>query len=190
MNPRRLVKDGMELFRGGDVAGSVGAFDRAIAADGRFAPLLWQRGLSLYYAGDFAAGAAQFRRDVALNPNDTEEAVWTFLCEARLPQYGFQAARERLLTVGRDPRPYMRVAYDLFAGAASEEDLARVGHDGGRGSAQEFYANLYLGLFNEAKGEGAKAREYLRAAAGSPYGARSDDYMWALAKVHVKERGW
>ena len=32
----------------------------------------------------FEAGAAQFREDVAVNPNDTEEAIWAFLCEARL----------------------------------------------------------------------------------------------------------
>jgi hypothetical protein len=28
--------------------------------------------------------AAQFRDDVAVNPNDTEESIWTFLCEAQL----------------------------------------------------------------------------------------------------------
>lgn len=60
-------------------------------------PLLWQRGLSLYYAGDYAAAAAQFRRDVAANPNDTEEAVWAFLAEAQLE--GPQAAREKFLQV-------------------------------------------------------------------------------------------
>ena len=189
-DPRRLVKDGMDLFRRGDVRGSVKSFDGAIAADERFAPLLWQRGLSLYYAEDYAAGAQQFRKDVALNPNDTEEAIWTFLCEARMPNLGFDAARERLLVVGKDPRPYMRTTYELFAGRASEEDLARVGHDGGLGSAPDFYAKLYLGLLNEAKGETAKAREYLRAAADSPYGPKSNDYMWALAKVHVQERKW
>ena len=41
--------------------------------DNRYGPVLWQRGLSLYYAGRFDEGAAQFRRDVALNPGDTEE---------------------------------------------------------------------------------------------------------------------
>jgi hypothetical protein len=57
----------------------------------------------------FAEGAEQFRRDVAANPNDTEEAVWAFLCEART--LGFEQARARLLKVGRDSRPYMRTAY-------------------------------------------------------------------------------
>jgi hypothetical protein len=57
----------------------------------------------------FAEGGEQFRRDVAVNPNDTEEAVWAFLCEART--LGFEQARARLLKVGRDSRPYMRTAY-------------------------------------------------------------------------------
>ncbi|KAL9248993.1 hypothetical protein AKJ16_DCAP02935, partial [Drosera capensis] len=39
-------------------------------------------------------GAEQFRLDVAQNPNDTEEAIWCFLCEA--PLYGMDEARKRM----------------------------------------------------------------------------------------------
>lgn len=39
-------------------------------------PYLWQRGLSLYYVGQYEEGAKQFRDDVAVNPNDTEESIW------------------------------------------------------------------------------------------------------------------
>ena len=35
-----------------------------------------QRGLSLYYVGQFEEGAQQFRDDVAVNPADTEESIW------------------------------------------------------------------------------------------------------------------
>jgi len=45
----------------------------------------------------FEAGAAQFREDVAVNPNDTEEAIWAFLCEARLR--GAADARGQFLQV-------------------------------------------------------------------------------------------
>ena len=45
----------------------------------------------------FEAGAAQFRGDVAVNPNDTEEAIWAFLCEARL--HGADDARRQFLQV-------------------------------------------------------------------------------------------
>ena len=43
----------------------------------------------------FEEGAEQFRLDVAQNPNDTEESIWCFLCEAQL--YGADEARRRFL---------------------------------------------------------------------------------------------
>lgn len=43
----------------------------------------------------FEEGAEQFRIDVAQNPNDTEESIWCFLCEAQL--YGVDEARNRFL---------------------------------------------------------------------------------------------
>lgn len=43
----------------------------------------------------FEEGAAQFRLDVAQNPNDTEESIWCFLCEAQL--YGVDGARQKFL---------------------------------------------------------------------------------------------
>ena len=45
----------------------------------------------------FLDGAAQFREDVAVNPNDTEEAIWSFLCEARIR--GEDEARKDFLEV-------------------------------------------------------------------------------------------
>lgn len=47
--------------------------------------------------GRFEEGAEQFRIDVAQNPNDTEESIWCFLCEAQL--YGPAEARKRFLEV-------------------------------------------------------------------------------------------
>ena len=39
-----------------------------------------QRGLSLYYVGQYEEGARQFRDDVAVNPSDTEESIWCVKC--------------------------------------------------------------------------------------------------------------
>uniref|UniRef100_A0A0D9Y804 Uncharacterized protein n=1 Tax=Oryza glumipatula TaxID=40148 RepID=A0A0D9Y804_9ORYZ len=63
-------------------------------------------------SGRFEEGAEQFRLDVAANPNDTEESIWCFLCEAQL--YG----------VGLDSRSVMRKAYALFkdGGDAEKKD--------------------------------------------------------------------
>ena len=230
----------MQAFRKGDVAGSLEQFDAAIAADERYQLYLWQRGLSLYYADKFEEGAVQFRRDVAANPNDTEEAIWTFLCEAQTK--GFEEARKQMLRVGKDSRPIMRLVNDLFLGNASEEELATAGHNAGpgrqacgatplpppmsltlppppppslplplsppppppssplpppsptplAGSRAEFYALLYLGLYNEAKGDAVHAKGYIQQAVASAYGKSNPnpDYMYSLAVVHARERGW
>ena len=66
-------------------------------ADARYSALLWQRGISLYYANDFAGSATQFRDDVAANPNDTEEAIWAFIAEAQL--LGADVARRQFQQV-------------------------------------------------------------------------------------------
>ncbi|ANM64578.1 Tetratricopeptide repeat [Arabidopsis suecica] len=125
-NPREAiaaVRRGMQLFRQGDVAGSVAEFDRAIILDPRQKAYLWQRGLSLYYVDRFEEGAEQFRIDVAQNPNDTEESIWCFICEARL--HGVDVARTQFLEVGRDSRPVMREAYNLFKNGGDPEKVLR-----------------------------------------------------------------
>ena len=149
-SPRELTSRGMQAFRTArsvsDVAVSRAFFDEVVAVNPSMAPYMWQRGLALFYENRFEEGAQQFRRDVAVNPNDTEEAVWAFLCEARLPGVGVEGARRNLLKVGRDPRPVMRAVYALYSGEATEKDLAKAGE---ADDASKFYAALYLGLFAE-----------------------------------------
>ncbi|EMS68134.1 hypothetical protein TRIUR3_26333 [Triticum urartu] len=98
---------------------------------------LWQRGLSLYYLDRFEEAAEQFRLDVAANPNDTEESIWCFLCEAQL--YG----------VGLDRRPVMREAYALFKDGGDPEKLASNFSTSPGGEL--FYASLYAGLYYESQ---------------------------------------
>lgn len=81
----------------------------------------------------------------------------------------------RLWVIGcrSERRPYMRAAYSLFKGDGTESDLAkqmdvasgnRTGGDvGGTSGAPYFYANLYLGLYAEAKGDAVLARKCERA---------------------------
>ena len=73
-----LVQQGMQRFRTADVSGSVKAFDDAIALRPELNKLLWQRGLSLYYAERYTDCAKQFRDDIALNPQDAEEVTHRF----------------------------------------------------------------------------------------------------------------
>ncbi|KAK1683851.1 hypothetical protein QYE76_044699 [Lolium multiflorum] len=95
------------------------------------------RGLSLYYLDRFEDAAEQFRLDVAQNPNDTEESIWCFLCEAQL--YGVEEARKRFLEVGLDRRPVMREAYALFKDGGDPEKviLFEVECSGGRCGEEE-----------------------------------------------------
>lgn len=57
---------------------------------------------------------------------------------------------------------------------------------------EEFYSLFYLGLFNEARGETAKAESYMKAAVKSTYARAvgSRDYMVDCAKVHCHLRHW
>lgn len=180
------IRRGMLLFRQGDVLGSLMEFDKAIVLDPRQKAYLWQRGLSLYYLDRYEEGARQFRLDVAQNPNDTEESIWCFLCEAQL--YGIPEARKRFLEVGRDPRPVMRQAYNMFKDGGDPEKLVAAFLNGQPN--EYFYASLYAGLYYESQNEPDAAEVHLVAACKSPYGSRSDDYMAALAKVHCKCRNW
>lgn len=169
------------------VEDSVQDFDAVLAAAPTMRPYLWQRGLSLYYLGQFTEGAMQFRDDVAVNPNDTEESIWAFLCEAQLE--GPEAARQKFLQVGRDPRPVMRAAYECFQNGSQPDAIMKAvaldngGHD-------SFYARLYVGLWHEAHAEEGKARAAMVEAAQTAYGQKSGDYMASLAQVHCQRRGW
>ncbi len=58
-NPRAYVVRGMERFRRGKVSESIADFDKAIELDQNEAGLLWQRGLSLYYADRFEDAASE-----------------------------------------------------------------------------------------------------------------------------------
>jgi len=188
VNPRQLVTTGMAKFRKGDVQGACADFDAAWEGEPRLRPYLWQRGLAHYYVGRYEDGAVQFRSDVAVNPNDTEESIWCFICEARY--LGVEQARARYLQVGRDSRPVMRAAYECFRTGASPDQISSAISDNGGHS--NFYGMLYVGLWHEAHGtlDDPAAREAITAACATPYAKMSGDYMADLARVHCQQRGW
>ena len=182
-------REGMRLFFDAQPAASATAFDRVIAIAPTAAPQLWQRGLSLYYAGRFADGRKQFELHQTVNPNDVENAAWHFLCVARSD--GVVAARQALIPIAGDARVPMREIHALFAGTGSVEAvLAAASEERGAAAVkrdQLCYAHLYLGLYCEATAQTALAREHLRSAA---IAQRMDHYMGRVAQVHVRLRGW
>ncbi|KAJ1409011.1 hypothetical protein B484DRAFT_456176 [Ochromonadaceae sp. CCMP2298] len=189
--PSQMVRNGMTLFRKGDVSGSIKNFDAAVKVAPTLSPYLWQRGISLYYNDDFNGCSDQFRSDVAVNPQDTEEVVWAAICDSRKAGSDFKSAQRVMLSLpSPDSRPIMRVVYSLFKGQSSSQKLALAGQsllsDGKPNPSAQFYSNLYLGLYQEANGDLKASLESIQKAAASSYcsGPAGGDFMCSVAKNH------
>jgi len=180
-----FVTQGEEAFKNAQVDESIRFFDEAIDS-GYPAARLWQRGISLYYADRFQEGSKQFRDDTALNPNDTEESIWAFVCDAQ--NIGFEEARAQMIVVSHDSRTYMQTLYSMFRGDVSVREVEQMVDDSDLRDA--FYYSLYLGLYEEAAGDAVKAQRWITQAALSAYATSGGDYMGDVAVVHGKVRGW
>lgn len=186
-DPNALFREGVQAFYDAKPKESVAAFDKLIALEPAAKPQLWQRGLSLYLAGDFKGGREQFEVHQTVNSNDVENAAWHFICVARAEN--LEAARKALIPIEGDSRVPMKEVHDLFAGKGSVEAVLKAA-ESGEGEAlknHRCYAHLYLGLYFEALGDEAKAKEHMLKAAND---FRMDHYMGKSAQVHVKVRGW
>src|SRR5262245_3981703 len=75
---------GTAYFKLGKIKESLADFDRYIELVPKAAAAHWRRGLTLYYADEFAKGVAQFTTSDKEEPNDVENAVWHFLCDAKV----------------------------------------------------------------------------------------------------------
>src|SRR5947209_5604591 len=104
---------GTAHFKLAKITESLADFDKQIELDLKAGPAHWRRGLTLYYADKFADGVAQFTTSDKEEPNDVENAVWHFLCNAKVK--GLEKARGDMLKVKKDPRgEYMMKIYQLF----------------------------------------------------------------------------
>jgi lipoprotein NlpI len=176
---------GAVYFRLGRFTESVADFDKLIEVLPAHAPQLWQRGISLYYAGRYEAGQKQFELHQTVNAHDVENAAWHFLCVARAA--GVEKARAALIPIEGDARVPMMQVHALFAGRAKPEDVLAAAR-AGEPAAQElqsrlFYAHLYLGLYYEALREPQSAREHIFKAATD---FKADHYMGDVARVHAQ----
>lgn len=171
-------------FRLGQFNESVADFDKFIEKIPDQAPQHWQRGISLYYAKRYEEGAKQFEAHRKVNPNDVENAVWHYLCVLR--SKGEVAARKTYIPIEGDSRVPMMQIYALFGGKASVSNVFDAAQAGNPGPEERkmrlFYANLYVGLYYEAKGDMKTAREHIYKAAGE-YAV--DGYMGDVARVHA-----
>jgi tetratricopeptide (TPR) repeat protein len=181
---RALHLRGEENFRQARIAESVADFDRELELAPERAPQHWQRGIALYYAGEYEKGAQQFKLHQTFNPEDVENAAWHFLCTVRAPGGSVKAARANLIPVTQDSRIPMAQIQQLFAGDATPDEVLHVGEEAG-GTGQ-FYAELYVGLYYEALGQLEESLRLITSAGENQ--AAKNNYMGDVARVHVALR--
>jgi lipoprotein NlpI len=175
---------GSEQFILGHIPESLDDFDKFLQLQPKAAPGHWKRGISLYYARRYEDGRKQFKVGDKIFADDVENAVWHFLCNAKLQ--GIDKARAEMLKIGKDKRVPLMEVYDLFLGKCKSADVLAVAQAGDVSAEmrkqQLFYAHLYLGLYYDALGEKQKALEHMSQAAGR----YRLGYMGDVANVHAQ----
>jgi lipoprotein NlpI len=179
---------GRSYFCLGKFGESVRAFDAYVERRPDLRARQWERGIALYYAGQYEEGARQFEMYQTYHSGDVENAVWHFLCRAALD--GPEAAMRKLLPVTGDSRVPMRQIYRLYQGAGSVEEVLRAVEGGNpdeqQRAARLFYARLYIGLHHEAWRRTDEARTWIALADREHKDTMGiNRYMWWVAHVHA-----
>src|SRR5215213_4993138 len=86
---------GGEKFKLGQIRESIDDFNAYLKANPKAEPAHWRRGISFYYAGQYAEGAKQFDDGRVEFGADVENVFWHYLCNTR--KDGAEAARKKLL---------------------------------------------------------------------------------------------
>ena len=176
---------GREHFRAGKITESVADFDKYVQLRPQSQAQQWERGISYYYAGQFAKGAKQFEDYQTFQNQDVENSVWRYLCVAR--EQGVEKAQATLLPISDDRRVPMMQIYDLYRGKLQPADVLAAAQadnpDKPWLNQQLFYAHLYIGLWHEAAGRAAPAKEHIFEAEKH----KIAHYMWDVAHVHAEQ---
>lgn len=171
-------------FRLGNFAESLADYDAFLDAHPEQKPYHWKRGITCYYAKEYALGRQQFELHRSVNPDDVENSAWHFLCLAR--EKDADTARAEFIPTGGDGRVPMMKVHALFANSATPADVLAVATDLQLAPRQRqqavFYAHLYLGLYYEAIGEQDRADRHILLSADD-YAV--DHYMGDVARVHA-----
>lgn len=182
-------------FFSGDFKESVADFDTYLEAEPDKRPHLWQLGMSLYYVEDYARGKALFEEHQKVNAGDVENAVWHYLCVARLE--GVEAAKKGIYPYAGDRRGWARAVHDLYAGTGTPETVLKAtesAENPAEKNARLSYSHLYLGLHDEVQGKKKEALEHYKLAFEStkqvedPMQQRLSSYMKQAIKVLYEER--
>ncbi|MDZ4848244.1 MAG: tetratricopeptide repeat protein [Pirellulaceae bacterium] len=183
--PSVFLVRGMVYFRLGRLQESLNDFDKSIELAPNSKPECWQRGITLYYLGRFEEGRDQFAIHRTVNPNDVENPFWHFLCVAK--SEGIEAARSKLLPVGRDSRPPLMEVFEMLRGNAEPAQVieaANEAHGGPNGKTlARFYGHLYVGLYFDCLGQRELAKQHLEQCVAEKTGG----YMRDVAVLHLRQ---
>jgi lipoprotein NlpI len=178
---------GREHFRAGKMKESVADFDKYVEVKPEAEKSQWERGISLYYAGEYERGAKQFELYQTFHDQDVENSAWRYLCVARTE--GVEKAQANMLPISRDPRVPMMQIYDLYRGKLKPEDVLAAANAGEPDKdtlrVRLFYAHLYIGLWHEVAGRGEEAKRHILEAEKN----KIAHYMWDVARVHAERLG-
>ena len=181
---RSLVTDGVDLFRKGEFGRSIHSFDLAIKKKPDLEPYLWQRGLALYFDKRFRECSAQFKVDVTVNPRDTEEAIWDYICRSEEPSH----STLHLMKLSEpDKRRVMQLTYEVFQGNVDWYELEKLSSKSSE--TTYFYSKLYLSLYFHTINEDDKSLAFIREALNSNYALLeldNRDLMISVAKHFEK----
>ena len=185
-----LQSRGADHFFAGRMKQAIADWDRVIKLDPKSGPRHWQRGLALYYAGEYEKGVTQFESHQTVNKHDVENAAWHFICVVRAPDGTVEKARKNFIPIEGDARVPMKQIHALFAGNGTQEEVLAAVKEGNPPTRElrnrSCYAHLYLALYYESLGEEKKAGKHIRKAA---FDYKMDHYMGKVAQVHAKLRG-
>ena len=175
---------GREHFRVGKIKESVADLDKHVELSPAAESRQWERGISYYYAGEYAKGAKQFALYQTFHDQDVENSVWRYRCVARTE--GVEKERENMLPIDNDPRVPMMQIFDLYRGKLKPSEVLAAAQAGNPSrdalNSRLFYASLYVGLWHEAAGEKELAKQHIFEAEKHIIG----HYMWDVARVHAQ----
>lgn len=144
----------------------------------------WERGLAQYYAGDFAAGAAQFARYHEVGATDIENGLWRLMCIAE--EKGLKAARESMFAYPSRRRPPFPALLDLYLDTGDADAVFEATQAEGLSPSEQtnrrFYAHYYVGKYYELMGQRDKARTEMAKALKQPL----RHFMYFCAEADAK----
>ncbi|MCB1122876.1 MAG: tetratricopeptide repeat protein [Verrucomicrobiae bacterium] len=179
-SPAIIQQRGVQFFEEGKFKEAIQEWDKVIELNPRMEAQHWQRGIAYYYAGEYQKGVDQFELHQTVNSQDVENAVWHFICKARVD--GLEAARASLIPIHADSRVPMDQIWNLFAGMGTVDDVLDAASPPSPYQHQRLcYAHLYLGLYFEALNNTEEAKKHIKLAA-TDYAM--DNYMGMVAQVH------